>query len=366
MSVPRAIVDAGARPSNGADSRYRKQPDRERASGERDACSGASFHILERNWGLDGHSRKHPDASVGDVMAATRTAPKRDVLQTLQRGLAVLEVLAQHPRGITPKTASATLGINLSTTYHLLNTLLAAGYAVQSPETRLFQLGPRVATLGTGFIETLRVAPRLLPFVQALQQATGGTAILAQWENGQVTVSAVVDGDNGTPVASRFVGFTGAAHAMAAGKVLMAWAPTRRIDAYLANNELRRYTPATITTPTGLRAELRRVAQAGYGVDREECGPGHSCVAAPVFSADGTVTEALSIMTTTARFTADESRLVATTLDIARAASFAMGADPSRHMRAAEAPVEAQPAPNGHIADRVPVTMRQREKPASR
>jgi hypothetical protein len=100
-----------------------------------------------------------------------------------------------------------------------------------------------------------------------------------------------------------------------------------------------------------LRAELRRVAQAGYAVDREECGPGNCCVGAPVFGADGSVTEALAVMTTTPRFTRDEARLVATTQDIARAASFAMGADPSRHLRQVGASSDDDHRPNGRRVD---------------
>ena len=263
-------------------------------------------------------------------MPTDQAVAKRDVLQTLQRGLAVLEVLAQHPHGVTPKQASSRLQLNLSTTYHLLNTLLVAGYAVQSPETRLFQLGPRVATLRGGYLDALRVAPRLLAFVQALQQATGATAMLAQWEHDQVIASAIVDGEGVSRTMSHFVGFAGAAHAMAAGKVLLAWAQTRRVEAYLAQNEPRRYTPATVTSLDAVRAELRRIRRDGYSVDREGFLPDFCCVSAPVFSADGSVNESLSATTSASRFVRDESHLVATVLDIARAASFALGADPRR------------------------------------
>jgi DNA-binding IclR family transcriptional regulator len=259
------------------------------------------------------------------------TSPKRDVLQSVVRALGVLEILALNPNGVTPKSVSAKLGLNLSTTYHLLNTLFVCGYAIRAPETQLFQLGPRVASLHGGFLDTLRVAPRLLPFVHALQQATGATATLAQWENNDVVASAIVDGDDAVSHLGRYVGFTGAAHAAAMGKVLLAWAPAEQVQAYVAKNGLRRYTPGTMTDLGGLRGELQQIRQAGYALDRESFMPGHCCVSAPVFSADGSVQESLSATVPPSRFELEESALVAATLDIARAASYVMGANPARY-----------------------------------
>jgi DNA-binding IclR family transcriptional regulator len=259
------------------------------------------------------------------------TTLKGDVLQSVVRALGVLEVLALNPRGVTPKTVSTKLGLNLSTTYHLLNTLLVSGYAIRSPETHLFQLGPRVAPLHGGFLEALRIALRLLPFVHALKQATGATAVLAQWENAEVIASAVVDSDDAVRDLGRYVGFAGAAHAAAMGKVLLAWASPGQMEAYVARNGLRRYTPSTMTDLDDLRAELQQIRHTGYALDRGDFLPGHCCVSAPVFSADGSVRESLSVTVPPTRFELEESVLVAATVDIARAASYTMGADPTRY-----------------------------------
>jgi DNA-binding IclR family transcriptional regulator len=259
------------------------------------------------------------------------TTSKGDVLQSVVRALGVLEVLALNPNGVTPKTVSTKLSLNLSTTYHLLNTLLVCGYAIRSPETQLFQLGPRVASLHGGLLDALRVAPRLLPFVHALRQATGATAMLGQWENDEVIVSAVVDSDEEVRDLGRYVGFAGATHAIAMGKVLLAWASPEQSEAYVARTGLRRYTPGTTTDPDRLRAELQQIRRVGYALDKEDFLPGHCCVSAPVFSADGSVRESLAATLPPSRFELEESALVAATLDIARAASYAMGADPARY-----------------------------------
>jgi IclR family transcriptional regulator, acetate operon repressor len=78
-------------------------------------------------------------------------------------------------------------------------------------------------------------------------------------------------------------------HAVANGKVLMAWGtipmPVR----------LERYTPHTITSPAALRAELETVRQNGYATAVGELEEGLAAVAAPVFGAGRVCIAALSV-----------------------------------------------------------------------
>jgi IclR family transcriptional regulator, acetate operon repressor len=255
-------------------------------------------------------------------------ASSRNTLQTVERALAVLEVLAANPHGVTPKQLTTRLSLNLSTVYHLLRTLSHSGYAVQSPNTHLFQLGPRTAVLHQGWTESLRVAPQLVSFLRALSQATDACTQLVQWEGDQVVMAAGIDSKSAPWPMSSYVGFKGAAHAMACGKVLLAWASTQQLKAYFTRSELRRYTHGTLTDPDVLRRDLAQIRTAGYALDQEEFLPGYCCVAAPIFSSDGAVRESFAVVVVVERFESERSRLVAATLDISRSASYAHGADP--------------------------------------
>ena len=57
--------------------------------------------------------------------------PSGRPLLTLQRGLKVLEAVAEHPGKITAKELSANLGIRPGVCYHLLRTLEEGGYVVR-------------------------------------------------------------------------------------------------------------------------------------------------------------------------------------------------------------------------------------------
>src|SRR5215211_6745044 len=96
----------------------------------------------------------------GDAMATRSGDSASETVHTrsVHRALGVLEALAARPSGATPKELSQVLGIHLSTSYRLLNTLAAAGYVVRSPRTGLFRLGPRVAYLHHGYLAALSPA----------------------------------------------------------------------------------------------------------------------------------------------------------------------------------------------------------------
>src|SRR5262245_23980941 len=121
------------------------------------------------------------------------TASEPEQLQTVRRALAVLEALAARPAGATPKELSQALGLHLSSCYRLLNALVDAGYAARYDG--LFRVGARVAYVHHGFLESVQPPPGVIPFVHALQLATGETSMLNQLEGDNVMATVTVAGN---------------------------------------------------------------------------------------------------------------------------------------------------------------------------
>ena len=259
-------------------------------------------------------------------------ASEADRLQSVKRALAVLEALAGWPGGATPKELSQTLGLHLSTCYRLLNTLIAAGYVVRSPENGLFRLGPRIAYLNHGFLEALSPPAKALPFIHALQLTTGETAMLNQLQGDDVVITAVVQGTRPASHPPGFVGMAAPAHAMAAGRALLAWLAATELDAYLARAIAPPESPFPLRSPAALRAELERIRAAGYAVDQGEAHPEVCCVAAPVLEHDGKIGSAVSVVVPSIRFGHEEPSLVAAVVAVARAIG-SLQVEPSPHDR---------------------------------
>lgn len=258
---------------------------------------------------------------------------RSDQVQAVSRTLAILDELACYPTGSTPKALAAELGLTVGTIYRLLNTLVARGYVIRDPDTRLFLLGPRLPLLNAALLQSLYVPSRLRQCVEALHQVTGETTSLNQWWGAEVMVSAWLEGSQPDSIKGGYVGMIGPAHQIAVGKVLLAWAAPARVDSYLATSHLGPFEHVPPTDPASVRPELAAIRRAGYALDRESLGWGVGCIAAPVFSPDGSVRHALGLTLSAARFQAEEAALVETVLGIARAATSALQTDSANGAR---------------------------------
>jgi len=230
---------------------------------------------------------------------------EKSALRTAVRALSVLEWIASQRSEPSAREVATALDLNLTTCYHLINTLLSRGYLVKS-EHRRFRLGPKVAFLYQSFARTLQPARDLLPILQGLSRATDETAYLAGWERGDVVLQAVVEGPHALRVTGLYPGLRGAAHARASGKAVLAYLSRGDLERFLAEHSLTPLTANTITDPKRLCDALGAVARDGIAVDQEEFAVGICCIAAPFFGFDGTVRGALTVSMPASRFAASQ------------------------------------------------------------
>ena len=118
-------------------------------------------------------------------------------------------------------------------------------------------------------------------------------------------------------------------HATGMGKVLLA--ANRYAAAELAAGGLARYTPATITDPDALTAELDEVLERGWAADAEELEPGVVSIAAPIQDRRGVTVGAIGISGPVERLSevgAPRSDLVSFVREAARSVSRDLGAIP--------------------------------------
>src|SRR5579885_1168557 len=101
-------------------------------------------------------------------------------LSTLQRGLRVLEAVAQEPGNVTAKQLSKQLGIRQGACYHLLRTLQEEGYVVRLPGGK-YDLNGRVAYLQDSFRSRLTPDLRVLTTLRDLHEQVDETACVCGW-----------------------------------------------------------------------------------------------------------------------------------------------------------------------------------------
>lgn len=233
-----------------------------------------------------------------DQLEAARPAT---TLQTVQRALSYLEVVANAARPLRPKDVARELGVNVTTGYHLLNTLLQRGYLVKEADGTL-QIGSRVAVLHHGFVKRFAVGGALRRVVDELGLSTGETTYLTGYSSEGVVIQAVREATQAVAVTGLKVGFSGSEHVRASGKAVLAFLPKDEWVAVVSRSAGKMSKRKTADLMEQLEPELERVRQKGWSVDTGRFDDGVSCVAAPYFGADGTVLGSIAISAPSDRF----------------------------------------------------------------
>ena len=246
-------------------------------------------------------------------------------LQTVERALAFLETVAQARRPPRLKEVAQALGINVTTSYHLLHTLQMAGYLTRDTDGTL-RIGGRTAILYQGLVRNFALGRELAPVIEELSASTGETAYIAALNREKVIIQAVVEGDQAVRVTGLYVGFSGSEHIRASGKAVLAHLPDEQ-----RNVALRHCMPAS--SADGLESvvqELHRVRELGWAEDDGHFQEGVCCIAAPFFGSGGSVTGSVAVSVPAARFSAARERLTDAVLGAARRASQIASHDPGQ------------------------------------
>jgi DNA-binding IclR family transcriptional regulator len=251
---------------------------------------------------------------------ACPSAPTGRRVAAVERALAVLDELARDSTELGTNELARRIGVNPSTASRLLSTLEAARLVQRTPASGRFRLGLRLVELGSAALARLDLRAAARAHLEELVGETGETATLSvPGERDAVTVDFVQSASSVQSVAR--LGRPSVAHATAAGKVLLAFG-----DVPLQSAPLEHFTPRTITDPTKLAAEIKRVRGQGWAEAAGERERDLNAIAAPVFGVDGRLAAILGLQGPEGRFDRRARRAaVEPLLARARAVSEALG-----------------------------------------
>lgn len=258
------------------------------------------------------------------VFVPTNKPAQTDLIGSVQRALHILELLAQHPGGLNAKQVSLKLQLNLSTCYHLLNTLIAFGYVVKDPDSLLFRLSGKIGYTAHGQASPAQLVQHLTPHVQALQEITQETAYLSLWGGQEIVLSAIAESPLSVRVKTLVIGFSAGNHASALGKAILAYLDEAQLDRYLASHELFAHTAHTLTDVNILKSHLLEVRRQGYSLDREEFLPDVYCIGGPIFEAQSQILASIAIALPGNRYHANWETLLPRVQEAAQAATCTM------------------------------------------
>jgi DNA-binding IclR family transcriptional regulator len=280
-----------------------------------DAMRRAAAHPAAAPHGLPLRPSMGSRTDTGEASgAATAARGPSDLIQSLQRGLRVLEYVAQAPGPVAPKQIAAAVDLKLATAYHLINTLLHEGYLRREAGQGLV-LGDNTA--GAPRTNTELDHPQFVPIRRALGQAAYAVSdtVLMTVLDGAEAVVVASEEVPGAPNSGRYgVGTRHLPHASAAGRAMLATQDPRQAGRLLeqcgalAASWGAEYDAARVT------AELERVRRCGISLART---PLDACVGAPVSDRHGRPVGAVAVVVSPGRLSKETTRLA----EIARSAA---------------------------------------------
>jgi DNA-binding IclR family transcriptional regulator len=235
--------------------------------------------------------------------------PGQNVITALRRGLDILDMFSAERRVVGITDIALALDIHKSSASRLAATLASSGYLVAASAGR-YTLGPRLAALGSLAASRQDLTAVVTPFLTELVEGTGETGHLAVLDQTIAKTVQVIDGWHTVRMHS-WVGKLSPAHCSSMGKALLAGLTDAELGERYPDSALPVRTAHTIGTVTALRQELARIRRSGHSIDNEELEAGLRCVAAPVFSPEGTVDASISISGPAQRLTRDRMAVLA-------------------------------------------------------
>lgn len=236
---------------------------------------------------------------------------EQGAIRSVDRALAALDALAGLGEAGATRIA-ADLGVHKSTASRLLHTLVAHDLVEQDPHSSRYRLGVGILRLAAATTARLDIVVEARPIAQELAEATGETVNIAVL-SGAAALYVEQCAPPGPLPRHDWVGQHIPLHATSNGKVLLSGLSDEAILALL-DLPLAAHTPATVTDPRVLLAQVAEVRERGWSLVADELEVGLRAVAAPVRNAQGGVPASLSVSGPGFRFTAEAAEQARTPL----------------------------------------------------
>lgn len=207
-------------------------------------------------------------------------------MASVDRALTALRLFLREKGDWGVSELAARLGVHKSTAHALLGTLAGHDLVEHDPITRRYRLGSAAFAYGVQANGHAPLREAAHPTLARLADAAAQTAILCVPHDGRfLIVDAVEPPDDmrvALPVGQHLPLVCGCA-----GKAYLAWLDPAQRERVLRPEDLRRFTPQSITRMPAYLAELQRTRARGYAMDLEEYSPGVHAVGFPVLPPSG-------------------------------------------------------------------------------
>ena len=255
-------------------------------------------------------------------------SPDGPSVQSLDRGLFILEAVAKSTEPVPLGDLTDLLGIDRSSVFRLAKTLKRRGFLANPNGRKDYILGPSIWRLSRKYDWSKTLVIFCHERLKMLASKTGETVHLAVREGKHALFIDHVSSPNQILVVTGQTGEFVPLYCTAHGKALIADFAMAELKALYAGTQLQRHTARTIATISELARACQEIRDVGYAFDDSELIDEVRCLAAPIRDKDGVVIASVGISAPLSRFPTEKVRGYARNVcDVAKEVSAILSAE---------------------------------------
>lgn len=202
-------------------------------------------------------------------------------VQSIRRVFLLIDLLSDHPSGISLQELSQTANMHKSTVHRLLQALIYEGYVVGRDGK--YSLTLKMLEIGSRMTEGLDIQVLARPILERLRDTVQETVHLVVQDGCDIVYIQKLECRTCNYRMASHVGMRRPAYCTGAGKSILSTLTYAELQQVWERTDVVQYTGATIIELQALYAELQASRMRGYALDNEENEPGMRCIAAPVY-----------------------------------------------------------------------------------
>lgn len=215
----------------------------------------------------------------------------KGILQTVDRALVLLEVLAEYPQGLPTKELEVLLELNKVTLHRLVTTLENRGFIEKVGPNYL--IGLKMVELSSIKLNSIELKTEAAPYLRELVNILKQPVQLAILEGHEAIFIEKIQSVNSLRMYSQ-IGRRIPLYCSGVGKVLMLQDTDEEILSKLSKKAFEKFTPKTLESAEEVLEQVKRAREVGYAIDDEEHEEGIFCMAVPIYDYRGKIIAAIS------------------------------------------------------------------------
>jgi DNA-binding IclR family transcriptional regulator len=264
------------------------------------------------------------------------------IIPNLNRALRIMEYLSTRREGGSITEIATQLSLPKNSVFRIVRTLASSGYLDEHGKS--WRLSPKILSLGYTAVQSTNLISACMDEMRTLRDEINETIFVGALSEGKVVILEQLPSFQLVKFTIE-IGHRVPIHASAPGKAILAHLPPAEQRDLLAHIAFTRFNDRTIPGTKAMQAEIEKVLQLGYALDRGEEVAEIWCVASPVL--DYRAYPIASIWLSGPEFrlaTMDLARVGAVVREHALRVSHQFGYDPSVARRSGGGKTSGEPA----------------------